>query len=64
MSSIILYKKNKLDEIGYIVLQYTKENKTKRKSLKFKMTQKDFDKTFDKDSFFLSNTSNTPSITT
>jgi integrase len=49
MSSIILYKKDKLDEVGYIVLQYTKENKTKRKSLKFKMTQKDFDKTFDKE---------------
>lgn len=49
MSSIILYKKNKFDEVGYIVIQYTKENKTKRKSLKFKMTQKDFDKTFDKE---------------
>jgi integrase len=49
MSSIILYKKNKLDEVGYVVLQYTKENKTKRKSLKFKMTQNDFDRTFDKE---------------
>lgn len=49
MSSIILYKKNKVDEVGYIVLQYTNEGKTKRKSLKFKMTENDFNKTYDKE---------------
>lgn len=49
MSSIILSKKNRLDEEGYIVIQYTKDGKTKRKSLKFKMTETHFNKTFDKE---------------
>ncbi|WP_366935459.1 hypothetical protein [Flavobacterium sp.] len=49
MSSIILSRKNRLDEEGYIVIQYTKDGKTKRKSLKFKMTETHFNKTFDKE---------------
>ena len=49
MSSILFIKKNKLDEFGYIFIQYTKSNKTKRVSLKVKMLQTHFDKTFNKD---------------
>ena len=55
MSSIILSKKNKLDEVGYIVIQYTKDGKTKRKSLKFKMTEPHFNKTFENFSLSLYN---------
>ena len=49
-TNIILQKKNKLDDFGYLNILYFKSKDEKKKvSLSFRMLEKHFEKTFDKE---------------